>query len=73
MTCIHSLPVVTEYSNVFSTPSGGQNFYKGRGLKKSPDLGLSLGGKPRGRLKINRTKVPRENLNPSSLYLSTPT
>lgn len=25
---------------MFSTPSGGWNFYKGRVLKKSPDVGL---------------------------------
>lgn len=62
LTCVHSLWVVTEYSNVFFAPSGGQNFYKGRDLKKPSDLRISLGEVPRGRLKINRTKVPEGNL-----------
>lgn len=58
---------------MFSTPSGGQNFYKGRDLKKSSDLRISLGEMPRGRLKINRTKVPEGNLSLSFLCLSSPT
>lgn len=72
LTCVRLLSVVTEYSNVFSTHSHGQNFYRWRDLKKSPDLGLSLGEKPKGKLAINRTKVPGGNVNLFSLCLSSP-
>lgn len=52
---------------MFSTPFGGQNFYKGRVLEKSPDLGLRE--KSDEYLTIRRINIPEQSMNLPTLCL----